>query len=183
MGRPKKKAPQTELEKFREENLKLRIENELLKKVQLRVSPSLYVRWHYNLCKSSDYFSHLNVEKNDTIFILEDESDYSSSMITLSVWNRSDTLDYYSEDNHSSKHNGSKVKLSDGIMYTRYMMKLVSEWNIAEIKKEEISNAHSQPQDWVFATRIIINGKKYRIDCLYFKKFFDLQRDGMGFSN
>jgi transposase-like protein len=33
MGRPKKKAPQTELEKLREENLKLRIENELLKKV------------------------------------------------------------------------------------------------------------------------------------------------------
>lgn len=32
MGRPKKKAPQTELEKLREENLKLRIENELLKK-------------------------------------------------------------------------------------------------------------------------------------------------------
>ena len=37
MGRPKKTAPQTELEKLREENLKLKIENELLKKVKALV--------------------------------------------------------------------------------------------------------------------------------------------------
>jgi transposase-like protein len=37
MGRPKKTVPQTELEKLREENLKLRIENELLKKVRALV--------------------------------------------------------------------------------------------------------------------------------------------------
>ncbi|SBV98891.1 hypothetical protein [uncultured Dysgonomonas sp.] len=37
MGRPKKKAPETELEKLREENLKLKIENELLKKVKALV--------------------------------------------------------------------------------------------------------------------------------------------------
>lgn len=37
MARPKKKAPVTELEKLREENLKLKIENELLKKVRALV--------------------------------------------------------------------------------------------------------------------------------------------------
>lgn len=37
MGRPHKITPKTELEKLREENLKLRIENELLKKVRALV--------------------------------------------------------------------------------------------------------------------------------------------------
>lgn len=37
MGRPKKTMPKTELEKLQEENLKLRIENELLKKVKALV--------------------------------------------------------------------------------------------------------------------------------------------------
>lgn len=37
MGRPKKKEAQTELEKLKEENLRLRAENELLKKVQALV--------------------------------------------------------------------------------------------------------------------------------------------------
>jgi len=58
------------------------------------------------------------------------------------------------------------------------MMKLVSKWNLEEIKKEEEVNAHNQPQYWNFATRIIFNGKKYKIDCIYFNDFFNLKRDG-----
>ena len=37
MGRPKKKKPETELEKLRDEVLRLKIENELLKKVKALV--------------------------------------------------------------------------------------------------------------------------------------------------
>lgn len=37
MGRPKKKEPQTELEKLQAENLRLRAENALLKKVKVLV--------------------------------------------------------------------------------------------------------------------------------------------------
>jgi len=155
-----------------------------IRKVQLRVSPSQYVHWHYNLRKSSDCFNHLNIEKNDTLFLLENENDYSSPMITLTLWNKSDTLTFDSNNCYYNTPNGGKnVIESNEIGFTKYMMKLVSEWNVEEIKKEDKLNGASLPQYWVIATRIIINGKKYKIDLIRFKDFFNIQRDGMDFSN
>lgn len=155
-----------------------------IKKAQFDINPSEYVIWHYNLRKSSDCFNRLTIAKNDTIFLLEDESDYSSPTIALVAWNKSDTLTYYSENCYYNNHNGGNhYKSSDRIWFTKYIRKLVSEWEIAEIKKEERLNGDSLPQDWIFATRIILNDERYKIDCIRFKYFINFQRDSMDLSN
>lgn len=154
-----------------------------IKEEQVRIAgESTYILCHYNLRKRSKCFSQLNVQKNDTIFLLEDENDYSSPTITLTLWNRSDTLTYDSDDCYYNSNNGGEnYTQSNKIDFTKYMMKLVSEWNLEEIKKEDITNGGTIPQYMVFATRIIIDDKKYKVDCIYFREFFNLQRDNMDF--
>lgn len=143
-------------------------------------SKSAYILYHYNLRRKSDCFRQLSVEKRDTIFLLEREGDFQ---ISLSLWNRSDTLTYYPIDdcNFYSRNGFKRYIQSNERIFTKYMMKLVSEWNVEEIKKEDIAHGGSIPQHWVFATRIILDGKKYKIDCFYFRDFFDIDRDGMDF--
>lgn len=63
------------------------------------------------------------------------------------------------------------------------MMKLVSEWNVEKIRKEEEINGASIPQYMNFACRIIFSGRRYNIDCIYFKDFFNIDRNGMDFQN
>ena len=57
------------------------------------------------------------------------------------------------------------------------MMKLVSEWNIYEIKKEEEMNSNILPSELIYATKIVFTKGKYHIDCIHFKDFFNLKRD------
>jgi len=107
--------------------------------------------------------------KNDTIFLLEYpgiEGDYY-----FSFWNKKDTLSYF-EDNGRYKFAHNKM------IFTKYMMKLVSEWNILEIREEE-KNHSTLLLGYIYATRIIIKNGKHKIDCIHFKDFFDLKRDGM----
>lgn len=153
-----------------------------IKKKQDSFLPSTYALCYYNLRQKSNCFKQLHVETNDTIFILENSNDYSEPTITLTIWNQSDTLTYTSNDcYYNTKNGGSHPIKSKKSGYTNYMMKLVSEWNLEEIKKEDEKNGGSLPQYWVSATRIILNGGKYKMDYTYFRDFFDIRRDGVDF--
>ncbi|MDH6342440.1 hypothetical protein M2480_001062 [Parabacteroides sp. PFB2-12] len=153
-----------------------------IKKKHLSSLSSTYLLCHYNLRQKSKCFEQLHVETSDTIFILEDSNDYSEPTITLTLWNRSDTLTYTSGNCYYNAKNGGKIPIKqDKPGFTKHMMKLVSDWNIDEIRIEDEKNGGSLPQYWVVATRIILNEKKYKIDCLYFRYFFNIERDGMDF--
>ena len=110
----------------------------------------------------------------DTIFILQIHREVDLSSSYLMIWNKNDTLSINSEDF------GKKVQITNQQTFISYMMKLVADWDLDEIKKEELTNG-IRPSDGIFATRIIVNSKKCQIDCLYFKNFFNMQRDGMDF--
>jgi len=146
-----------------------------IKKVQLLNQPNTkeYINCYYNLRQVSNSLKRFSpISKTDTIFMLESHGDWSSLELSSVIWNNSDTVAYNSNDA------GKTYEIMSDVLFSNYMMKLVSKWNLEEIKKEEEVNAHSQPQYWNFATRIIFNGKKYKIDCIYFKDFFNLKRDG-----
>jgi len=72
-------------------------------------------------------------------------------------------------------------EISDKRQFTNHKLKLVSEWNLDAIRKEEIENSNMIFSRHAFTTRIIFNGKKYNIECVDLKDFFNLQRDGMDF--
>lgn len=113
--------------------------------------------------------------KDDTVFILEQHGDWSDLALASTIWNSNKTISYHSESP------GKIFSLTDKPQFIKYMIRLVSEWNIEAIKKEEIENGNMIPSRGVFATRIIFNGKKYQITCLDFKDFFNLERDEFDF--
>lgn len=106
--------------------------------------------------------------KNDTVYILEMYGVQGNVLIT--IWNKDKTLSYTNEQGYfESKHIS---------LFTKYMMVLVSEWNIPEIEREE-TNSNILPNELIYATKIVFAKGKYHIDCIYFKDFFNLERDGV----
>lgn len=108
--------------------------------------------------------------EEDTLFVLEMPGIQGNYMYT--IWNKTDTISYTNESGN--------FMLSNRPLFTEYMMKLVGEWNIQEIKEEE-KNSSLYPTESIFASKIIIKNKKYKIVCVKFKDFFNLKRDGMDF--
>ena len=116
-----------------------------------------------------DYLDKLGYSKeNDTIYALEMDGIQGDFLFT--VWNKDHTLSYTNVS--------GKLMLTERCLFTKHMMKLVSEWNIDEIRKEEKINKVSLPEETIFATRIIFNKGKYSIDCLTFNDFFNLNDYG-----
>lgn len=117
-----------------------------------------------------DFLSQLGYsKKNDTIYILDMvgiEGDYY-----FTIWNRNNTLSYTNVS--------GKLIQTEQRLFTRHMIKLVSEWNIPEIRKEEKINKVTLPERITYATKITFNKGKYSIDCLTFNDFFNLKRDGV----
>lgn len=149
-----------------------------IKNMQLLDQPNVkaYINCYYNLWYISNNLKRIHASRQDTLFLLDSYTDWSSLELKSIIWSNRDTISCISNDAGKNYINVEKK------LFTKYMMKLVSEWNIEEIRKEEKLNGASLPQYWVFATRIILDGKKYKISCLYFKDFFDLHRDGMDFN-
>lgn len=115
-----------------------------------------------------DYLNKLGYsKKNDTIYILEMDGIQGDFYFT--IWNKGNILSY---TNVSGKLIQTKRSL-----FTKYMMKLVSEWNIDEIRKEEEINKMTLPEETIMATRITFNKGKYNIDCITFYDFFNLNID------
>lgn len=145
-----------------------------IKAMQLLVAPKAgkYINCYYDLRKKSNILREFfPTPKNDTIFILELHGDWSTPILVSRLWSSKKTISY------SSKNYGKTFHFSDKQQFTNFMIKLVSEWNIEAIRKEEIENGNMISIEHVFATRIIFNGKKYKIDCISFKDFFNLERD------
>lgn len=135
------------------------------------------INCYYDLRKKSDILNKMEIiPAKDTIFILQIHREVDVFNLYMMIWNNIDTLSV------DSKDSGKTFQITNQQTFTNYMMKLVSEWNLEEIKKEEVKNS-MRPSDGIFATRIIFNGKKCKIDCFHFKNFFNLERDGVDFSN
>jgi len=148
-----------------------------IKKTQLSQYPDgkAVINDFYRLRKNSncmDKFPFLN--ENDTIFILDRFVDFNPLDLFSTHWNITNQISIKSDDA------GKTFSFVEGYTFTKHMMKLVSEWNLEEIKEEEVKNKIIS-SNGIFATRIIFNGKNYKIDCVYFNDFFNLERDGTDF--
>jgi hypothetical protein len=118
--------------------------------------------------KQLDYLNKFEYSlKNDTVYILEMYGVQGN--ISITIWNKNKKLSYTYKQGFFESMNKA--------LFTKYMMKLVSEWNISEIRKEEEINTEIMPCELIFATKIIFNKGEYHIDCISFKEFFNFERD------
>lgn len=106
-------------------------------------------------------------KSNDTLFILEKYTLEGNFIFT--VWNEKDTISY-------SNTTGS-FEMTHESLYTKHMMKLVSEWNLLEIEKEEEINSNLIPQEIIYASRITLNNGDLNSNCMVFKDFLNFKRD------
>jgi hypothetical protein len=104
---------------------------------------------------------------NDTVFALEMLGFQGD--LYLTYWNRVDTISYTNTED--------KPGYVSNLLFTKYMMGLVSQWNILKIKEEEKVNSSLIPKEPVYATRIIIRKNTYKVECVRFNDFFNLERD------
>jgi hypothetical protein len=103
----------------------------------------------------------------DTIYALELSGIQGEELFTY--WNKQDTISYTYQDGAFSPTKNN--------LFTAYMMRLVSEWNISKIREEEEVNGNMLPSDSVYALRITFNTDNRHIECIRFKNFFNLKRD------
>lgn len=122
--------------------------------------------------RGSRIFERLNIQKSDTVYILERTDQVGLSLLST-VWTRSDMFSYSSSYVGHGKY---KVELVKEKYFSKRMLALALQWNIEEIRKEEKVN-QSLPLEIICLTRIIINGKKPKIDCIMFYDFWNLNHD------
>lgn len=122
-----------------------------------------------------DYLKQIRYSpQRDTVFLLERTDMLCSYSAT--IWSKMDTVSYSRQSDGLIKKNGS--------IYTKYMMKLVSEWNLTEIKKESqkyLKLGVLDDNSEITATRIIFYQNGYRIDRNAFADFYDDKRDCLDF--
>lgn len=104
---------------------------------------------------------------NDTVFALEMLGFQGD--LYLTYWNKVDTISYTNTEGNP--------EYVGNLLFPKYMMGLVSQWNILKIKKEEKVNSSLIPKEPVYATRIIIRKNAYKVECFKFNDFFNLERD------
>lgn len=107
---------------------------------------------------------------NDTVFALE-KMGFQGDLY-LTYWNKVDIISY--------TNMGDTSKYIANTLFSKYMMKLVSQWDITEIKEEEKVNSLLLPNEPVYATRIIIRKNKYKTEYIKFDDLFNLRRDCWG---
>jgi hypothetical protein len=118
--------------------------------------------------KQSNWLDKLEYSnKGDTIFILELPGVQGNYNFTF--WNKKDTISYTNET--------GSFEFTNNPLFIKRMMRLVSDWDIEGIKEEENINSNLLPNETIYATRIIFLNKKYKIDSIRFKDFFNLERD------
>lgn len=91
----------------------------------------------------------------------------------MTLWNKTKNLSYTNET--------GLIKETNSRLFTKYMLKIISDWNIAAIREEEKINAHLLPMERIYAIRIILHKEKCSIDFLWFYDFFNIERDRTDF--
>lgn len=119
------------------------------------------------MLNESDSLFFIN-QKTDTVFLLE-MYDMETGISYGCIWNKCKSQNY-------TYYHGGILEFKTDNLFTKYTRKLVSAWNINEIRKEEKNNPGFISRKTICATRIII-GEKSKVDMISFEEFFNFERD------
>ena len=107
----------------------------------------------------------------DTIYIMQQSGLQGDFNMTL--WDKQKSVSYTNET--------GLIKETNSRLFPKYMLKLISEWDISAIREEEKINGQLIPRERIYAIRIILHKGKCSIDFLWFYDFFNLERDRFDF--
>lgn len=129
------------------------------------------------------WLDRISSSRNDTIYIVEKfshEVDIARKYFIGSMWIKSDA-EY--RPNTISLHFDTyyleygKMEKSKDLYFSPYIIYLVNEWNLEQIKKEEAESKLINPQI-ILATRVITGREGcVQIDFVYFEEFANMDMD------
>ena len=130
----------------------------------------------YHVCrKRLDVLNRLHIDPmNDTIYIMESNFYFNSTIFTRKA------LVSYNSSLRTTRYRGIPLEITGKPLYYPYMLKLVTRWNLKELK-EEWGRYMKIPKEkeTVWLTRIILSDKKYTIDCALVKMFRRYKPDNL----
>lgn len=107
----------------------------------------------------------------DTIIIMEYHNPHKEATHSA-LWIKSNPKSFMTYNRHFDIH-----KDYIHCYFSLYMRKLCEEWNLAQIRKEELENPPQKPS-YVISTRLILKpNNKYMIESIFFQHFYSYPRD------
>lgn len=128
---------------------------------------NVHVVWKNGIQEQNDHTRDFQ----DTIYIIQQSGLQGDFNMTL--WDRQKSVSYTNET--------GQIKETNSRLFSKYMLKLISEWDISAIREEEKINGQLIPRERIYAIRIILHRGKCSIDFLWFYDFFNLERDRFDF--
>jgi len=116
-----------------------------------------------------DSTSFLKGNLKDTLYLLEG---YNMEISTFygKIWNRNHEINY--------SYSKGTITLQKQSVFTDYQVKLITNWDTVQIRKEEKDNGNWLDNNLLLnAFRCYKNGSNWKIDEVYFKDFFNSKRD------
>ena len=134
-----------------------------------------FIRSYDKLRKEIDFIEKINPNmKSDTIYLLESVCNAClNSDLYLAIWNKNKILYYY----YSGPDTQLYVAKKEYSLFPQRMIDLVSKWDIEGLNLEREKYSVLGGHQTKIAFRIIFKNRKYQIDCIAFKTFFNFKRD------
>ena len=105
----------------------------------------------------------------DTICFLE-SFDIENGTLYGKIWNsKNEGIEY--------TYYRGKFDFNQNDVFTRYTCKLIEEWDIPQLRKEEKVNSTMTNPLTIFGSKIFLKKGKVKAKCIKFKEFYNLERD------
>lgn len=126
-----------------------------------RLRKSRYIKIHYD--------STFNV--GDTIIIMEYHNPYKGATHSA-LWIKGNPNSFMTYNRNFNIHKDYTL-----CYFSLYMRRLCEEWDLEQIRKEELKNPPEKPS-YVISTRVILKpNNKYIIESIFFQHFYSYPRD------
>lgn len=147
------------------EEVSLAISKEQLKKDLRTKGKDHYHAIRMELIKldSMDVFNN-----SDTLFFIE-TYEYETGFFYGKIWSTKAKINY--------TYNQGTFTFGESGVFTDFTFKLIERWDIKTLRKEEEENSTMTSPFFIYGTRVIVENKEIKVDCIGFNEFFLLERD------
>lgn len=129
--------------------------------------------------KGKDYYHTIRMEliemgklkplkDNDTLFFLE-TYEYETGVFYGKIWNAKTSVSY--------SYKQGEFSFDENEVFTAFTCELIENWDVKTIRKEEKENSTMTSPFFIYGTRVVVEEKDIKVDCIGFNEFFSLDRD------
>lgn len=146
----------------------------------------------YNIRNKARCFSNIRVSTNDTLFLVESfckDVENGNDSYYLTIFNCRNSFSFKTRitntyklrllnGKYQSANQDFEISNLNYSFFSNYVLSLISLWSLPEIDDESIKYTVQYPSQ-VYITRLVINKKRWTVDCHKFTEFYNLQKESV----